>query len=52
MAVIGPKTPAKGMIHGGKVYHNQIAATIAAIFGYTYTNTTGPGKPINAETGK
>ena len=52
MAVIGPKTPAKGMIHGGKVYHNQIAATIAAIFGYTYTNTTAPGKPINAVVGK
>ena len=53
MAVIGPHTPARGEVHGGgKLYHNQIAATIAALFGYTYTSSPSPGAPINAVLGK
>ncbi len=53
MAVIGPQTPAIGEVHGGaKLYHNQIAQTIAALFGYTYTNSPSPGPAINAVLGK
>ena len=52
MAVMGPKTPVRGEVHGGKLYHNQIAATIAAIFGYVYTSNSSPGQPVNAVTAK
>ena len=53
MAVIGPQTPANGEVHGGsKLYHNQIAQTIAALLGYTYTNSPTPGQAIKSVLGK
>ncbi len=53
MAVIGPDTPADGEKHGGsKHYTNQIAQTIAGLFGLKYTNTPTPGNAIDAVLGK
>lgn len=51
MAVIGPDTPAKGEISKGKEYHtNQIAATIAKLFGKEYKQNRPVGKPMDIVT--
>ena len=48
MAVIGPDTPAKGELSKSKVYHtNQIAATIAKLFGKEYKVDHRTGKAID-----
>ncbi len=48
MAVIGPDTPAKGELSKSKCYHtNQIAATIAKLFGEDYKTDHSVGGPIN-----
>ncbi|MCX8211011.1 MAG: phosphoglyceromutase [Lewinella sp.] len=38
MAVLGPDTPAKGVITQGQLYQTQIAKTAAALLGYDYVN--------------
>lgn len=48
MAVMGPDTPAKGEKVGKKRYRtNQIAATIAQLFGKKYKQRHHTGKPID-----
>jgi len=48
LAAIGPDTPAKGELSKGKLYHtNQIAATIAKLFGKDYKADHKTGKPID-----
>ncbi len=47
LAAIGPDTPAKGELSKGRHYHtNQIAATIAKLFGKEYKEDHASGKPI------
>jgi hypothetical protein len=38
MAVLGPDTPAKGVVTQGQLYQTQIAKTAAALLGYDYVN--------------
>jgi hypothetical protein len=38
MAVIGPDTPAKGVVTEGQLYQRQVAKTAAALLGYDYIN--------------
>ncbi|MDJ1502553.1 phosphoglyceromutase [Xanthocytophaga agilis] len=48
MAVIGPDTPNQGeMKVEGQYYQNQIAKTLAAFLGITYTNTQPVGEIIS-----
>ena len=47
MAVIGPDTPANGEMKGeGQVYQDQIAQTMAKLFGFTFTANHSIGEVI------
>ncbi len=48
-AVIGPDTPATGELKTpGQYYTNQLAASLAALLGQTYTNEKPVGEKINS----
>lgn len=46
-AFLGPDTSAKGEMKGGQVYQNQIAKTIAALLGLSYTNEKRIGETLS-----
>src|SRR5262245_1241766 len=48
VAVIGPDTPARGLVTGVQEYQNQIASTLARLLGVDYTNERSVGAPITA----
>lgn len=45
-AVIGPDTPALGVVESGQYYQNQIAKTAATLLGYDYKNEQQVGEVV------
>ena len=47
IAILGPDTPAHGEFNErSQLFQNQIAATVASLLGYNYTNERPVGEPI------
>ena len=47
LAIMGPDTPASGLMEGGKqLYQNQVASTLAKFLGLKYTNERAVGEVI------
>ncbi|GAA0196031.1 hypothetical protein GCM10009122_60410 [Fulvivirga kasyanovii] len=47
-AVIGPDTPALGVVKSGQYYQNQIAKTAATLLGYDYKNEQPVGEVVHS----
>jgi len=49
IAILGPDTPALGIVNDQKQYYqNQVAATLAKVLGFEYTNKQPVGKPLES----
>ena len=52
LAILGPDTPALGEVPtDGQLYQNQVAATVAALLGFTYQNEKSVGEVIQQALG-